>query len=92
MQFTWVDYPDQYEAELESWCDETVRHAIDEKSIKSEHEWYSDVRNGHTLNKDYFCKVVLDCEAVVALFMLRLCETSLHFTKITIYQRNFLKS
>ena len=85
MQFTWVDYPDQYEAELEGWCDETVRRAIDEESIKREHEWYADVGNGHMLNKDYFCKVVLDGETAVALLMLRLCETKMHFTENLIF-------
>ena len=69
MQFTWIDYPGQYETELEHWCDETVRYAIDAESIKEEHGWYA---NHHTLGKDYFCKVVLDCEAVVALFMVRI--------------------
>ena len=71
MQFTWVDYPNQYEAELETWCDETVRHAIDGDSIREEHDWYTN--NNHVLNKDYFCKIVLEDKTAVALVMLRMC-------------------
>ena len=86
MQFIWVDYPDQYEHELETWCDETVRHAIDDESIKAEHDWYTN-SSDHTLNKDYFCKIVLDGEIVVALFMLTMHvdETKKHLTKNIIY-------
>lgn len=69
MQFTWVDYPNQYEAELENWCDDTVLYAIDSESIKEEHDWYIH-ESSHTLNKDYFCKIVLDGEIVAALIML----------------------
>ena len=67
MQFTWVDYPNIYEAELETWCDETVRHAIDGDSIKEEHDWY--LENNYVFNKDYFCKIVLEDKTAVALVM-----------------------
>jgi len=92
MQFTWVDYPNQYEAELETWCDETtVRHALDYDSIRKEHEWYID-SNDYTINKNYFCKVVLDGEAVVALVMLTMHsdETKTHFTENIIYFDTFI--
>ena len=73
MQFKWIDYPGQYESKLETWCDETVRHAIDDESIKGEHDWYVNSID-HTLNENYFCKIVLDGEKVVALFMLTMQE------------------
>ena len=69
VQFVWIDYPGPYEAEMERWCDESVRYAIDEDGIREEHDWYVD---HYTLGKDYFCKVILDGEVVVALLMLRI--------------------
>ena len=51
MQFSWIDYPGQYEAELEHWCDETARrYALSYKSIKKEHEWYANASE-HILNQ-----------------------------------------
>ena len=82
MQFTWVDYPNRYETELENWCDETIRYALDDDSIKTEHQWYIN-SNEYTLDENYFCKVVLDGEAVVAFVMLstRIDENKTHFTE-----------
>lgn len=92
MQFTWVDYPSQYETELEKWCDETVRHALDDDSIKKEHEWYLNEIN-YVLNKNYFCKVVLDGETVVALLMLSIMskdELKKHLTETVICIDTFI--
>ena len=82
MQFTWINYPNQYEAELEHWCDETIRYALDDDSIKKEHQWYINSHE-YTFNENYFCKVVLDGEAVVAFVMLstRTDEHKTHFTE-----------
>jgi len=91
MQFTWVDYPSQYEAELENWCDETVRNALDDESIRKEHEWYLD-SSDYTLNKNYFCKVVLDGKIVVALIMLSIYEDELktYLTENVIFIDTFI--
>ena len=87
MQFTWVDYPNRYEAELENWCDETVRHAIDGESIREEHDWYTN--NNHVFNKDYFCKIVLEDKVAVGLVMLvmRINESE---TETVIYIDTFI--
>jgi len=43
MCFTWIDYPAQYEDAIEAWCDESaIRFALDDDSVKSEHQWYLD--------------------------------------------------
>jgi len=70
MDFAWRDYPAQYEGEIESWCDElAIRFALDEDSVIAEHEWYLG-SDKYTHNENYFCKVVIDDNTPVALFML----------------------
>ncbi|MCL2527260.1 MAG: hypothetical protein FWE42_02485 [Defluviitaleaceae bacterium] len=74
MYFTWVDYPAQYEEEIEEWCDEpAIRFALDEDSIKAEHQWYLD-SDKYVHNGNYFCKVVLNGDTPIALFMLAAFE------------------
>jgi len=70
MDFAWRDYPAQYEGEIESWCDEpAIRFALDEDSVIVEHEWYLG-SDKYTHNENYFCKVAIDDNMPVALFML----------------------
>lgn len=91
MQFIWINYPNQYESELESWCDETLRHAIDGDSIKEEHDWYINASD-HTFNKNYFCKIVLDGEIIAALVMLVIRKNKLkpNFKETVIYIDTFI--
>jgi len=70
MRLFFIDYPAQYEYEIETWCDEAaLRFALDEDSIKAEHRWYLD-SDDYTRGENYFCKIALDGETPVALLML----------------------
>ena len=76
MQFKWVDYCEEYEAETETWKgdEDTVKFAID-NSIKEEHKYYlspNDDDFKYKPGEEYFCKVVLDGDIIAAvLFILR---------------------
>jgi RimJ/RimL family protein N-acetyltransferase len=84
MHFNLIDYPAQYECEIETWCDESaIRFALDGDSIKSEHQWYFD---NYTYNSDYFCKIILDGETPVALLMLAIWnEAKVRFNENFVY-------
>jgi RimJ/RimL family protein N-acetyltransferase len=87
MHFTWIDYPAKYEDEIETWCDEpAVRFALDENSVKTEHQWYLD-SDKYTHNENYFCKIVLYDDMPVALIMLAIFndETKAHLTENIVY-------
>jgi len=87
MRFTWIDYPEKYEDEIETWCDEpAVRFALDDNSVKVEHKWYLD-SDKYTYNENYFCKIALDGGVPVALLMLAVFydETEVHFTESIVY-------
>jgi len=87
MHFTWIDYPAKYENEIETWCDEfAIRFALDDDSVITEHQWYLD-SDKYKHNENYFCKVVLDGDTPVALFMLAIFsdETKKHLTENIVY-------
>ena len=87
MHFTWIDYPDKYENEIETWCDEpAIRFALDEDNIRTEHQWYLD-SDKYVYNENYFCKIVLDGNTPIAIFMLASFydETKMHLTESIIY-------
>jgi predicted GNAT family N-acyltransferase len=87
MQFTWIDYPAQYEDEIETWCDEpAIRFALDDDSVKAEHQWYLD-SDKYKHNNNYFCKIVLDNDTPVALFMFAIFkdEKKTHLTENVVY-------
>jgi hypothetical protein len=70
MHFTFIDYPSQYENEIETWCDESaIRFALDGDNVKTEHQSYLDA-DKYTQGENYFCKIILDGDMPVALFML----------------------
>ena len=86
-QFTWINYPAQYESEIETWCDEAaIRFALDSDSVKTEHQWYLNAE-GYTHGSNYFCKIALDGETPVALVMLAVYtnETTMHLTENIVY-------
>jgi len=70
MHFTWIDYPAQYENDIETWCnDPNIHFALDDESFKAEHQWYLDTGN-YVFDKNYFCKVILNESTPVAVLML----------------------
>ena len=69
MNFTWIDYPGNYKEELDSWCDDTVRLAIDDENISEEHDWYAE-GSGYVHNKNYFCKIILENMTVIGVLFL----------------------
>jgi len=86
MRFDWIDYPAQYEDEIETWCDEAaVCFALDDDSVKIEHQWYLDSDN-YTYNSDYFCKIIFDGETPVAILMMaKWNEATLRLNENVIY-------
>ena len=73
MKFTWVDYPAQFEEEIEGWCDEyAAAFALDCDSVKMEHQWY--LNADRTLNHDYFNKIILEDGTPIALLMMAINE------------------
>ena len=67
MLFKWVDYCEKYDDEIESWTsdDDTRRFATD--NIKEDHEyWLSEYK----YNEEYFCKIVLDENIIVAILLI----------------------
>ena len=77
MQLIWIEYPNQHENEIETWCDEfAVCFALDDNSVKAEHQWYLN-SDKYTHNKNYFCKVVLDGNVPVALLMVAVFEDAM---------------
>jgi len=87
MQFSWTEYPAQYDDEIETWCDElAVRFALDDDSVKTEHLWYLE-SDKYEHNKNYFCKIALDGDMPVALLMLAVFEddAKTHFHERIVY-------
>jgi len=81
MLFKWVDYCEKYEEEIETWTgdDDTRRFATFDDGIKEIHEYYlgiSDNYDGHDykLNESYFCKVVLEESAPIAVIFILATE------------------
>ena len=81
MQFTWIDYPDNYEDELEKWYGESIQFTEINNSIKNHHEWFIKV-GGHSLGADYFCKIILDGSILTALCFITIYEDNSK-TKLT---------
>jgi len=78
---------EKYEDAIEAWCDESaIRFALDDDSVKSEHQWYLD-SDKYTHGENYFCKIVLDGDTPVALFMLAVFndDTKAHLTESVVY-------
>jgi hypothetical protein len=80
MNYKWVDYCEKYEDEIDKWMsDELILRYATEDGIRKDHEYYmgiSDDYDGHDfkLNKNYFCKVVLDESAVIAVIIILASE------------------
>ena len=74
MLFKWVDYCEKYEAEIESWTgDESIRRFVTDDGMKEEHQYYMSQAEW-THNKNYFCKVILENSAVIAVIIVLATE------------------
>lgn len=81
MLFKWVDYCEKYEDEIDAWMNDEliIRHAVDE-SLKADHLYYA-TSNEFILNKNYFCKVILEGENVIAVMTLLINERITNLNK-----------
>lgn len=81
MIFTWVDYCEKYENEIDAWMNDEliIRHAVDE-SLKADHLYYT-TSSEFILNENYFCKVILEGEAVIGVMTLLINENNTDLNK-----------
>lgn len=75
MQFKWVDFCEKHEDEIETWMsDDLIHRFVTNMGIKNDHlEFLSNTE--FELNKTYFCKVVLDENVIMAVFIIIMGET-----------------
>jgi RimJ/RimL family protein N-acetyltransferase len=74
MLFKWVDYCEKYENEIATWMnDELILLYATDDGIKEDHEYYIS-QDSWKHNENYFCKVVLEESAVIAVIIILATE------------------